>query len=380
MVIVVGSTHHNTLSIIRCLGHEGIQLDVILCGSNNQNSYVAKSCYINQLHVVADVDEAISTLNSHYSNFLYKPVLILCTDDVTAKLDEKYNEYSQSFLFFNAGENGRVTKYMDKQIQVQLASKVGFRIPKSVTCMISNKLPEFNVYPCIIKPLESIRGGKRFYVCNSEKELESKSNNFSVGDVVQIQEYIKRDYEIVVDGLALPNKDVLIPGYIEKFRDLLGGTTYSLTHPVSELPKIVVNSIIKMVREIGYIGLFGVELIVSKDTYFFIEINLRNDATTYSLVKAGVNLPFVYVKAMEGKDYSTDYNLPVKSIRSIVEFRDFDFVLKGKISWIDWKKQLKECECRFFYDDDDKMPYRMAKKQYLMAKISTLLKKLYIIR
>ena len=143
--------------------------------------------------------------------------------------------------------------------------------------------------------------------------------------MIQIQQYIKRDKEIVIDGVALPDGNIIIPGYVYKHRDYLGGTTFSTTYPVSALPEEIVCKIKQLVKNIGYEGLFGVELIINKGEYYFEEINLRNDATTYALAVAGVNLPYIYALAKQGFDYQKEANKPIRTINSIVEFRDLPF-------------------------------------------------------
>ena len=272
-IVIIGGTHHNTLSMIRSLGVKGIKPDVILCGSDN-NSYVLTSKYINKKYIARNASEALKIVESEYDN----PVIIACSDDIAEAL------------------KANVAKYMDKQQQVWLAEKVGFKTPISSIHIVDNDVLTFNHFPCIVKPVNSVDGGKRFSVCHDETELHQVLSTYATGDRVQIQQYIEKDYEIVVDGVSIEGKTI-IPGFIKKHRDILGGTSFSSTMPISKLPDAVRRSIDDMILVIGYDGLFGVELIVSEGIYFFVEINLRNDATTYSFVKAGVNLPYNYMKA-----------------------------------------------------------------------------------
>jgi carbamoylphosphate synthase large subunit len=284
-------------------------------------------------------------------------------------LDTNFCEYCNYFHFFNAGEKGRITHFMDKQVQAYLGQECGLTIPNSLDYQVSGSHPVFDTFPCIIKPLESIHGGKKIKVCHSHQELNDGVTNYKKGEHVLIQQFIKKDYEIVVDGVSV-NDDIIIPGYIRKFRDLLGGTTYSCTHHIKELPTRIVDSTKAIVRKIHYEGLFGVELIVSNSDYYFVEINLRNDATTYSLACAGVNLPYLYYLAKQGLDYSSKLSKLIPQIESMVEFRDFDYVLKRKISYFKWNKQRKHCKCLYFYDKDDILPYKKARKHYVLEKLS----------
>ena len=380
MVVIIGGTHHNTLSMVRALGEKDIMTNVILVGHNQQGSYLLASKYVQRYYVCESDEEALSILMEKYNNAtVERTVVIASSDGIASIMDKHYDELKENFLFFNCCRQGALTYYMDKQVQVSLARECGLIIPQSIKWVVSDNIPLQKQFPCIVKPLESIHGGKNFKVCNNATELFSVLNKYQKEEVVQIQEYIKRDYEIVVDGLSL-GEEIIIPGFVIKLRDSLGGTTYSETRDVSEIPADVVESIKCIVHKIEYIGLFGVELIVSRGQYYFIEINLRNDATTYSVSKAGVNLPFIYYSAMKGSKCSQDLGSHIVSIKSMVEFRDFDNVLKGKISLFKWTKQRKSCGCTYFYDEKDMNPYFAARKKYYTDKFRTLINKLRLLK
>ena len=352
--VVIGGTHHNTLSIVRSLGMRGVEVNVILEDIHGKNSYVLASCYVNNSYVVSDGDESVAVLREHYP--MNQPIII-CSDDVAALLDSN------------------TARFMDKQVQVELAWKVGFDVPQSKVYVIGKGIPDVPCYPCIVKPLESIHGGKRFSVCCDRCELEKVFNEYEANDVVQIQEYIWKDEEIVVDGVSV-NGDVIIPGYVLKHRDYLGGTTFSTTYPIGKLSEDICTKIRAMIAEIGYEGLFGVELIRSKEKYYFVEINLRNDATTYSLAVAGVNLPYIWVLGKQGMDYSIEANGRIREINSIVEFRDLPFALKGKISLWQWWRDYRSCECKYFYNKDDMKPFRIARNQFFGSLFGKVLKRI----
>ena len=119
-----------------------------------------------------------------------------------------------------------------------------------------------------------------------------------------------------------------------------------------------------MIKEIGYQGLWGIECIKQGDDYFFLELNMRNDATTYSMKTAGVNLPYLYFKLVD----SPEVELEIKSVRlinSIVEFNDFNFVLKGKVGLIKWYREYKGAECKYFHSVEDPKPYRLERCEYI---------------
>ncbi|MDO4738304.1 MAG: ATP-grasp domain-containing protein [Bacteroidales bacterium] len=353
-VVIVGGTHPNTLSMVRAMGMQGINVDVILFEKKEKDSYVLVSKYIEHSCVVQNAEEAVEILKKEYPD----AITIVCSDDVAALLDEK------------------TAYYMDKQRQVEIAYEVGMSVPLSKLICIDKNDNDFDSYPCIVKPLESIHGGKRVDVCKNFLELKNALCGYGKGDKVLVQQFIKRDYEIVIDGVALTNGDVVIPGYVRKHRDVKGGTAYATTYPISMLPQSLVRQVKLMVKTIGYEGMFGMEFIVCNDEYYFIEMNLRNDATTYALAVAGVNIPYIYRLFKLGKDYTVETKREVRKINAMMEIRDITFALNGKVSLWQWLKDLRGCECRYYYNKYDKAPYRKARNQYIKSQFEKLLKRM----
>ena len=119
-----------------------------------------------------------------------------------------------------------------------------------------------------------------------------------------------------------------------------------------------------MIKEIEYQGLWGIECIKQGDDYFFLELNMRNDATTYAMKVAGVNLPYMYQQMVRGIDNEPTVNT-VRTINSIVEFNDFNFVLKRNIGLFKWIKEYKGAECKYFHSETDLRPYKIMRGEYI---------------
>lgn len=351
-IIIIGVTHHNTLGMIRCVGSAGYRADLILIG--HEGSFVTKSRYLDDVYCLNETAELLSFLE-HYRECLERPIIISCTDQVESLLDVNYETLKDRFIFFNSGKKGLTTYYMNKQVQTNLAKEVGISIPKSFEYKGSI---EDAVYPCLLKPVQSINGGKQVVICQNEKDLEEGLATFSIGDVVLVQQYIQKEHEIVLLGLSV-NSEITIPGYIQKHRDFNGGTLYSTVKPIDELDSSFINKCKAMIAKMNYEGLFGIELIYSKGQYYFIEINLRNDATTYALAIAGVNLPDLYVKAkIENKKLSNSYK--VKKLQSIVEFNDFKHREHFGVSIFQWLKQYLKAKCKYYFSWKDIKPFFFA--------------------
>ena len=348
-IIVVGSSHHNTLSVLRCLGEVYGQLEVILVGC--KSSFIAKSKFARTITYVDNVIELYHLIR-HYEVGV-RTVFISCSDSVSQMFDSHFCELSNRFDFFNAGVEGRLTFMMDKQRQVDLARESGFLTPYSSCYTNGGEICSFNRFPCIVKPLQSYVGGKSIMICNSISELRSVVSELPVGVEFQVQELISKKHEIVLPGLITSN-NFIIPGYIKKHRDFLGATTYSSVKQHDNLTLQLVLYAERMLRDIGYIGLFGIEAIFDGSNYLFIELNLRNDATCYSISVAGVNLPSLYIESLKKDNVSVPAH--INEITSIVENKDFSHVLDGKLSIIQWIKELRNAECKFLYHRKDLKP------------------------
>ena len=361
-IIIIGTNHHNTLSMVRCFGEEGYNVLLYIHGADS--SYIASSIYVENTCFFASASSSVDAVISYVKNTTEKPVVIACSDDISSLMDMRYDELIAKCFFFNAGKVGRITYFMDKQKQMNLAKTCGFLTPMSVDALPNDVRYDTITYPCLVKPTASIRGGKNIAICKSKEELKCVLTKYNSLYKILIQEYIRKDYEIVILGMSVKD-NIIIPGFIQKHREEKGGTTYATVRPISDLNNSIVDACRRMVKIIGYNGLWGIECIKQGDNYFFIELNMRNDATTYAMKVAGVNLPVLYHKMLHTADNVHPHLQIVKSINSIVEFNDFNFVLKRKIGLLKWLREYKKAQCKYFYSVVDPVPFKLRKREYI---------------
>lgn len=366
-VIIIGTTHHNTLGMIRSIGEANVDISCILLLYGEQESYLAQSKYVNHAYYVDSSDEITDLLLSIKKDT--KQILITVTDEAAHQLDINTKLLEQYYYFFRSDVIGQLTHYMDKYVQDKIAEKIGIDVP--------NNYDSDNIqYPCILKPIASLLGGKQFLICNNQNDYTNVLNRHKDVDF-QIQQYIKKEKEFVLNGLSVDG-EVYIPACILKHREVLGGTTYSTVYPINLLNPDLIHKSKQLIKAIAYEGLFGIEYMLSEGKYYFIEINLRNDATSYSVTKAGVNLPLAYIYAKQNKDYLSILQNQIKTIDSMVEFRDINFVLNKKINLLKWIKQKNLCECLYFYNKEDFKPYlinyKLFRKRFITIVFNKLLK------
>ena len=356
-IIVIGSNHHNTFSMVKSFGCAGHVVDVILFGCSS--SYIEKSKYVRRITYIPSPSDIIDALSQVESS--EKPIIVSCSDVVSQITDAHYDELKERFWFFHCGKQNALTPFMDKNYQTRQAGECGMNVPFTA---IYAKGVEVESYPCLLKPLESINGGKHIEICHNESELTEKAAVFSPDTTVLVQSYIQKKSEIVVVGLSL-GKEIIIPGYIYKIRESSGGTTYSRVMRLQRLDVRLVERCKRLVTKMNYTGLFGIEFIEDdKGDYYFIEINLRNDATTYSLVKAGVNLPVMYAEYCSGSE-TVQQPSEIDELYSIVDFKDLENAIHQNVSIWQWLREYRNAQCKYYKDDPK--PYRVCLKSFVKS-------------
>ena len=349
-IIVIGVTHHNTLSMVRCIGQEYGEVELLLYASGKK-SYISKSKNVIKAIFVESVIECFDYLMKRPQGE-QKAILISCTDQIAQLLDQHQAELIPRYEFFQCKQGGNLTRYMNKQMQVNLASSVGLNTPVSYEYKHGSTLKYVGNFPCVVKPVESYIGGKKIVICKDESEIRQTVDNEKID--WQIQELVNKETEIVLTGVSV-NSEIIIPGYVQKHREIKGGTTYSTIRPFDKSMDKLVECSKKMIRAINYEGLFGFEFIFDGNNYWFLELNLRNDATCYTYKVAGVNLPLIYLKGKEG-DSLLPFICEINQVDSMVEPNDFSFVISRKVSLSKWIKQLSHSKCKYLYDREDLKP------------------------
>lgn len=355
--IVFGSEHYNPLGIIRSLGEAGINpIAVIVRG---RRTLTSKSRYIKKLHMVEDIEEGYRLIQERYNqhNSTNKAFLLTGEDDVTSFLDMHYEALKDGFIFQNAGKDGQITHYMDKNNINILAEKHGFNVlhtyitPKGI-------VPEDVEYPVITKSISSNAGGKKdVFLCHSEQELKEAFSKIT-SNTVLLQKYIEKKNELCLDGLSVnKGEDVFISM----------GTSYEYILPMSYsqymsmfnyTDKRIIEIIRNMLSEIGYEGIFTIEFLIDKDdTLYFLEVNLRNSGWSYASTCVGMNLPMIWAESMLQGHIGNVYKKIPEGSKAMADLDDFRArVRRGNTSIFTWLKDFKNCTAVFYYNKNDKRP------------------------
>ena len=357
--IVIGEEHYTPLGAIRSLGEEGIYPIAIILKSD-RGRVASLSKYIKKLYLVDSYTDSLAILDK-YKNEVYKSVVIPCDDIIVDFLDNHYELLKDNFIIDNAaGQTGRIAHFEKKAVLCDLAIRNGVKVAKT-WIVKRGDIPKDISYPVITKPGASYEGWKQdYFVCRNEEELLEAYKKIKGQDLL-LQQYIKKKNELCLDGFAINNgRDVYIT--ISSNYTYVLPDYYSMEMIISNFKDIKLQeSLNKMFLEIGYNGIFSIEFLVDEDdNRWFLEINFRNSTWSYASTKLGMNLPVLWASGMIMGMLPVDV---IKSIpngyKAMAEIPDFEHRVRRfhMLTFKEWIKEMKSCDCLFYFNKSDVKPY-----------------------
>ncbi len=359
-IIVAGEDHYNTLGMIRSLGEAGYRFEAVIIKGHKvlckKSKYLKKNPYV----IVDSVDDVVDYLIKKQASFDDKVYLLVEGDKLTGKLDLNYNQLNKTYIWNNACEQGRLTKFLNKYAQVEVAKQVGIKVLPSI--IVSNgDLPDNIEYPVITKAVTSeIDNWKsEVFVCNNPQELAEAYKKIS-SKKVMLQKYIKKANEYCYDGFCInQGKDQFI-SILSKYNYLLPDE-YSFFCTVQNVtePKII-KEITDFCSFIHFNGIYSFEYIVDeKGELYFMEINFRNSGWSYASTCAGMSLPVLWIEAMEAGTIDEKWIKPIKpGFTFMNETADFRTRVLGKmVSFVHWYKEFRKCDCKLVLGRKDPKPF-----------------------
>ena len=364
--IIFAPNNFNTLGFVRSLGEAGINSSLVLIC--RKKGLVCYSKYVEQYYLAESLADGLFYILCTYGNEKEKPFLLATSDDTASCLDCHYDELKDKFYFFNAGEQGRITRMMEKSYLPQLAESCGLKIPKTEEVK-NGELPKSLKYPVITKSTTStIHNWKsNVHICNNEQELLDAFKLINQDRVV-IQEYIEKVDEIDYEGFVINDgKDLYMPldnRYYRTEKDGYGLYAYIERNPYPEL----LEPIKRLFEKTGYNGIFELEFLIDKEGQaHFLEINFRGSAWLYAFSKCGVNLPYMFAAStLQGKIDSSHENIKKLPFSLMYAMTDFKLnVLTKKVSLWRWLREFLTTDCFFYYNRHDMKPFFVKVRSYL---------------
>jgi predicted ATP-grasp superfamily ATP-dependent carboligase len=372
-VLVWGASHNNTLGLVRSLGEMKHIVYVLLF--KDTINFVAFSRYVEKVFFTNHDEEIDAQIISICKRLKTKP-LLLCTSDETATYINNHAAELKPYCFFESGND--INKYRNKDVGNELAIRCGLQIPQTWVLQSKSVPVEGIQFPLILKANNSTKGGKAFLQKINDPESLVSVLSIIPDDCypVQLQKYIKKEYEMMLLGCSLAGGTVVhIPVAQRKFRFFPNEyNAGSFSHSVNPNSSIQLVSLQKRVSEyleaIEYTGLFSAEFVYEKGVYYFLEINLRNDGTSYLSTKSGFNLPHMLCEFFEkGK---TEIVGNFSESFYMANISDFGNVINKRLSLWTWLKDVKRADCFSHYNRKDVLPYFGFLLSFIIKKIKRL--------
>ena len=315
--VVLGCNYYIGLSIIRCLGREGIH--VVACDYDFDNSYGAKSKYISEFLKIENLnnfgEEAFQGLIEYGKKQDEKPVLLPTHDKYVEFIDEYYDELEKYYLISQA--KGLNSKLLDKWTLYDIAKENGVKIPATINANDENlveKVKNEVGFPCIIKPVDTVEFTKIFrnkvFICNNVEEMEEG-----------IKKAKDNDIEIFVQEIV-PGFDDCMLTY-DYYIDRSGKTTHYMTaqkqrqwpinfgascFTIQKYNQKLIDMSKPFLENIGYRGFGEIEYKRHEKTgeIYLIEINARTTNFNNLIYKVGLNMPYIAYLDLTGQLKESD--------------------------------------------------------------------------
>lgn len=393
-VIITGKNYSIILAIARSLKNYDYEI-IVFNTTPKKNKFKIKtlikliingrgidaaSKYIDKYVYIGDnKNTIINTLISDYNNEDIKPIIIPVDDYSTSIFDSDYERLSKYFILPNIkNKENAINELLDKNNQKKLAIKNNLNVSKGTVLTKENgkySIPNNLNYPVFTKPEISIKGNKTFMKkCDNKEELKnllnSIPNEFDCPIIVEEYIYIEKEYAII--GFSYNGK-IYIPGIVQMIEsgkdNQLGVTLLGQTNSLKNYKNLISN-IEKLIKEVGFNGLFDVDIFESNNKYYFSELNFRFGASGYAMTKVGFNIPQIYVNYILNNEMKIDSKVPTKTfVNEKVLLEDFS---NGFINYKNYCQLLEKADFGFINDNDDVKPYHRFEKLMFIQRIKKL--------
>lgn len=388
--IVLGWNYSTSLGVVRSLGLAGLCVDLYYIAKKAGGSRItASSKYLRQTteHIGRDDDSIIEELLRIYNSEEEQCVLIPTDDYTTSLIDRYHKRLSSHFLmpYIGDGEDGTITKLMNKSIQTDRAASFNLKTINYHKIYLPDKdgiqIPAGISFPCFVKPLVSLDGRKtEMGKCNNENELlrqlETMRQRWSDRTVI-VQDYIDIQEEYSISGLCL-NDVVILPALLKRLyvgKHERGVTVVGKLVPLEDNISFVDN-LRDLLKSLHYTGLFCIDLVRSKDCIYFSEINFRSAGSLYGYVKAGANLPSIFVKSLTGLNWNEDEAKVRYGTTFFYDKVGWEDLILGLCTKKEFDHYLHTSDYTFMKDNDDPQPgillYEQLNKKYRNGRVKRM--------
>ena len=371
--LVLGANYYISLSIIRCLGENGIHVTAV--DYAEKGSYAFKSKYLSEKliapHYKEDPEGLLKFLIEYAKKQEKKPVLFASADPYVEFVDKYLNQLREYYLMSQT-EQGLFTKIMNKGTLGEFAKKLGTPIPETISPDEENFLSRVAAelkYPCLVKPEDSAAFVKLFrkklFIADNEKELIEalkKAENAQLEVIIQRIIPGFDDHMYTFDAHLDQNSKVTHWLTCQKLRQYpinYGASVYTQQKYVKKLYEIGKP----FLEGIGWKGFAEIEFKKDAitDKFYMIEVNVRTTNLNVLLEKAGINMPLVAYKELVGEDIQPKAIEEDKNIVFWYAYEDFHavrgYIKEGQMTAMGAFKSYFRPKAHAIWDFKDPMPF-----------------------
>ena len=395
-VVVIGHGYTSRLGIIRSLAELDCEITVIAIVFHGWlgrcfHFYGGKpiDCHSKYVHrmfycIAKNEQRLIKLLLEKCSDPTQKVIVIPDSDFSAAVIDKNQEQLKEFFLFPHINHTpGAVEHWMDKTLQKKAAMEIGMNVANGQIIAIKNHayiLPQSITYPCFVKPLRTVGGGKKYLKrCGNESELINLLDEVaSCMDIeMLVEDYKTIDNEYAVVGFS-DGENVTIPCVMEFVTNTISHFGVAREGRIEFIAGFepLLSQLKEFVKRVGFCGLFDIDFYESDCKLYFGEMNLRFGASGYAVTKMGVNLPAMLVKHLKGEDYSGVTQRLANTATYVNERMCLDDWCYGHITENEFRMIIQKANIKFVYDDADMGPQIAFERKIKLFQTKRFLKKL----
>jgi len=368
--IILGSDHSNTLGQIRCLGEMGIRPIVII--TEKRPYIINKSKYIGEYHIVDTIYDGPKYVLEHYSNEEYPPFIYTDRDDIMCAIDDYYDDLKGKFIFWNAGQKGRIRQLINKEVQIALAKECGLNVIPTEHVKRGG-MPKELQYPIFTKATNSLNPywKANAFICNSAEELKTAYSRMGIEEVL-LQKYIRKKDEMPIEGISIDGGrevKLLVKKSSLRFADN-GFGIYSKLSIFQD--DDLENKVINFMRKARYTGIFEIEFIIDEGGIaYFMEVNFRNTMFNHACAEYGVNILHLFANSVLNNHIDQIDDKPVNREHTVMyEFDDLKIsVIQDRLSIWRWLKDFISTDSFLYIDKRDMAPFWSLLKHKITNKL-----------
>jgi len=370
VAIVFGKDYINTLGVIRSLGRRNIPV-ICLDFKKRIFHFNSKYCSVVSSPDPAKEEQKFIDFMVQLGDSLNTKGIIIPTSEKSISTILRFKSDLEKYYEIPPNEFDAYQQLTSKDRFYRLLDDIGFPHPKTyfpLDIYDVIEISSLNMYPLIIKPIDSVRFAEQFHVkcfnCNSSKELLEAYNRAIVsGHDVVIQEVIPGGDNNLYGFCSYCSRDFALKGAFI-YRKIRGYPkdfgTCSLIESVWEPDIYKLGK--ELLERIHYSGIS--ELEVKRDprdnTFKIIELNARTWWQNRLAARCGVDLPYMaYLDAIN--DNIEEVISKKEGVKWIYMFDDLrsccQRLLRGQLSLTEYIASLKGEKEYAIYAKDDMVPF-----------------------